>query len=103
MTSNLCEGGPFLLLNLGPGQDFQGGQSILLHRPHRHPYLCACTLAKGTCLIVRYYPHVAVVWLLPSIQGRGAWPNAHVDETLNPSTSVKPVMNKLQNLFDLLH
>ena len=33
MTSNLCEGGPFLLLNLGPGQDIQGGQSILLHRP----------------------------------------------------------------------
>ena len=31
MTSNLCEGGPFLLLNLGPGQDFQGDQSILLH------------------------------------------------------------------------
>ena len=34
MTSNLCQGGPLLLLNLGPGQDFQGGQSILLHRQY---------------------------------------------------------------------
>ena len=25
MTSNLCEGSPFLLLNYGPGQDFQEG------------------------------------------------------------------------------
>ena len=34
MTSILCEGGPFLLWNKGRGQDFQGGQSILLHRAH---------------------------------------------------------------------
>ena len=58
-------------------------------------------LNKGACLLIMryYYPHPAVVLLLPSIQGWEAWPHLHLDETLNPLTSVKPVMNKLQHVF----
>ena len=32
-------------------------------------------------------------------QGWEAWPHTHLNEKLNPSTSAKPVMVKLQNLF----
>ena len=35
----------------------------------------------------------------PIFQGWEAWPHAHLDEILNPSTSAEPVMAKLQNLF----
>ena len=28
--------------------------------PYKHPSLCACALAKGTCDMLRYYPHPAL-------------------------------------------